>query len=353
MRFFKARPPAPASGQSLVDAPLPLRAARSGEDIETYKDAAKRAHANGERSKWPRRGEDSRLEPECWPILKPKFRFARGDTVFTIGSCFARNIERQLRSRGFRVPTTEFTVPVEEAPGPNTIINKYTPFSVYFELAWTAAILDRGGFKPADAEDCLIELRDGRVVDAQLVGFVPVTRERAVERRRAVYELYCKAFDADVVVITLGLIEAWWDRERGLFIQQIPTPEMLKSHPDRFGWHRLDFGESLEYVRAAMTLLMGRGKRDKKILLTTSPNPLFRSFGADDVLVANTYAKSVLRAVAGQVAEESASIDYFPSYESVMLTRDNKLWASDDLGHVSDEFVGKVVGRMVKAYLEE
>ena len=45
-----------------------------------------------------------------------------------------------------------------------------------------------------------------------------------------------------------------------------------------------------------------------------------RTFTDHDVITANMYSKSVLRTVAGGVAAANRNVDYFPSYESVMLT---------------------------------
>jgi adenylylsulfate kinase len=78
-------------------------------------------------SKWPARGPGCRLEPEAWPVLAPRFRFSVGDKIFTIGSCFARNIEALLKTLGFRVPTADYRVPLQECPDrwANGILNHH------------------------------------------------------------------------------------------------------------------------------------------------------------------------------------------------------------------------------------
>jgi hypothetical protein len=57
-----------------------------------------------------------------------------------------------------------------------------------------------------------------------------------------------------------------------------------------------------------------------KIILTVSPVPLTATASGRHVLVATTYSKSVLRAVAGQLADNNDHIDYFPSYEIITGT---------------------------------
>lgn len=50
---------------------------------------------------WPSGDADNRLWPECWPVIRPSFALSRDEPIFTIGSCFARNIERHLSAKGF------------------------------------------------------------------------------------------------------------------------------------------------------------------------------------------------------------------------------------------------------------
>jgi hypothetical protein len=54
-----------------------------------------------------------------------------------------------------------------------------------------------------------------------------------------------------------------------------------------------------------------------RFIVTVSPVPLTATNSADHVLVATTRSKSILRAVAGEVALTRDDTDYFPSYELV------------------------------------
>ncbi|HEX4860554.1 MAG TPA: GSCFA domain-containing protein [Rhizomicrobium sp.] len=307
--------------------------------------------ARNRAARWPERRGENRLEPECWPELNPRFRLAPGARVFTIGSCFARNVEHHLSGLGFDVPTRRFLDENIKAGrhGGDEILNKYTPPSIFQELAWTRKIMDRDRIvREDDVEPLLLDLGEGRVVDLQhrLTNQYGVTREEALGQRRDLYRLFENAFDSDVVVITLGLIECWFDRKTEQYVEFGP---FLRRHNDggRFVFRRLGFNEAYDFTRRALDLLGARN-----VLITTSPVPLARTFTADDVIVANAYSKSVLRAVAGQIVQERANVDYFPSYESVMLTRQSYVWA-DDLTHVDGAFVGRIVGRMSERYVED
>ena len=91
--------------------------------------------ARNQQSKWPDSNAENRLEPECWPALNPKFQLTRGSRIFTIGSCFARHIEQYLHQFGFHLPTIRY---LETLDGVGSeILNKYTPPSIYQDLAWT------------------------------------------------------------------------------------------------------------------------------------------------------------------------------------------------------------------------
>lgn len=77
-----------------------------------------------------------RMLPEVFPEITPSFDIDSGNKIFTIGSCFARNIEQYFDRLGFDVPVARLSVPKEEHAGPNSsaILNKYTPPAIYQEV---------------------------------------------------------------------------------------------------------------------------------------------------------------------------------------------------------------------------
>ena len=187
-------------------------------------------------------------------------------------------------------------------------------------------------------------------MDLELVSAMdrPVTMQRAKERRRDVHALFAQAFECEVATITLGLIEAWFDTVTNRYIQTAPPVRLPTGLAGRFVFKELSFEECLAFVRNTVACLNSIGPR-KKIILTTSPVPLERTFTGLDILQANTYAKSLLRTVSGIVSREGAA-DYFPSYEMAVLTKDPAIW-EDDLVHVKSDFVGKIVFKLLSAYM--
>lgn len=306
----------------------------------------------GHFSRWPRRGEDNRLEPECWPTLTPSFQLERGARVFTIGSCFARHVELHLARMAFKVPALEFLEQNAERLGDvgSEILNKYTPPSIFQELAWTKAILDRGGVVTADdIEPSLLRMRSGKFIDLdrQFLSEFGLDPDLALEQRQSFFSLFSQAFDCDVIVMTLGHIECWWDNHTHRYVEFSPSL-VRENRANRFEFKRLNFQQAYGYIKDSIALLNSTG--DKKILITTSPVPIARTFSGEDVIIANTYSKSVLRAVAGQVAAECPGVDYFPSFENVTLTKQPYVW-EDDLVHVETNFVGKVMLKVLENYV--
>lgn len=295
-----------------------------------------------------------RLGVEVFPRIRPSFRIGPEDKIFTIGSCFARNIEEHVSRLGYNVPMLRFAVPEKEWDGGrrNGILNKYTPTSILQELAWAAAILERGGaWREEDADPMRFDVDGERAIDLNLAQFRTVSRARYLERRREVFEVMREAFTADVTVITLGQIECWYDLEKERYIQEAPAVRALARHEARFAFKTLEFSEAIAAVNETIALLR-RFRPEMKFLVTTSPVPMGRTFNPDDVITENSYGKSLLRTVAGQVARTTPGVDYFPSYESVMLSKTWAIWAPDKI-HVTDAFVGKIVGGLVDAYFPD
>lgn len=310
-----------------------------------------RDHSNSN-ADWSEAG--SRLAPQAWPSFNPQFIVPAGGSVFTVGSCFARNIEEHVSRLGFDVPTLAFSVPHAERSGGrgNAILNKYTPAAIRQEFEWARRVRETGGrVTPDHVAPLTFTCSDGSVIDLQLGGFRPVSPERLIARRQELYDVFRHLFIADCVVLTLGLIEAWRDETTGLYIQQAPVQTSFRRSLSRFTFHRLPFAACLAEVQGAIDTVRAVNPA-ANILITTSPVPLDRTFTADDVITATMHGKSVLRGVCGEIVAANERVDYFPSYESVMLTRDWSVFQADRR-HVSDAFVGRIVQRLLDTYFRE
>jgi hypothetical protein len=77
--------------------------------------------------------------------------------------------------------------------------------------------------------------------------------------------------------------------------------------------------------------------------------PLTATATGGHALTANTYSKSVLRAVAGQLAQEHQQIDYFPAYEIITGVPFRGAFFEPNLREVTPEGVEFVMRRFTAA----
>ena len=288
-----------------------------------------------------------RLSPVARPTLEPSFRIGKQDLIFTVGSCFARNIEKQLIIEGYGVAVSRFRPPSE--PGAETdrdlMLNRYVPQSIANELAWAF------GDRPFPEASYYQELEGWR--DLQLhLGAPAAPIETVKERRAALAEYMRLAAEAGVFIMTVGLAEAWFDLATGLYLNAAPPARARKLFPDRFQFHLLGHEEILAGLEQIHDLLSRYGRSDLRILVTVSPVALSTTFTGRDVLVANSYMKSALRTAVEAFAMGRENIDYLPSYESIVLSDRRRAWREDQ-AHVADEMVRVNVLRMLASYAEE
>ena len=282
------------------------------------------------------------------PEVRPTFRLDPAGSIFTIGSCFAGAVENHLLARGFDVVSARIDIPGLEFRPPHSrvILNKFTTHSMLNELRWA---LDPSCPFP---EDALLEESADKWVDLQVVPEVaPAPREVVAARRPYLTELFGRARSCGLVVITLGLVEAWFDRQLGLYLNRAPGLRTVRRHPGRFALHLLDYRANREALEEIYALLRRFGQPGLRMVVTVSPVPLSETFTGGDVLVANAYSKSTLRAVAEDFCRAHDGVDYFPTYELVTLS-DRRVAYEEDLHHVLDPVVDLNVRAFVDHYVQ-
>jgi tetratricopeptide (TPR) repeat protein len=296
---------------------------------------------------WPSRlTGQNRIEPLCRPGLSPSFQLTPGEKIYTTGSCFARNVEDALARRGFDVVNREIAQHGPEfAALRRAILNNYGIPSMFNELDWAL-----NPAAPFDEDGHFLKLSSGKYIDVHLAPRIrPAAIEVVRERRRLIIAAARRVVECSTIVMTLGLVEAWFDRQTGRYVNYTPPRTIVEAQAGRFELHVLDYNTALEYMRKLIELLKVHGRPGHRILLTVSPVPLLATFTRQDVLLANTYSKSLLRVIAEVVCGDNNHIDYYPSYESVTLS-DRKLAWMDDQHHVRDDVIALNVGRMIHAY---
>ena len=300
------------------------------------------------RARWPdHRTPGKRLEGLADIACTPTFEIRREDRIFTVGSCFARNIEFRLEEIGFDTPMYSQIIRARlgELGESLPFFNKYNVAVIRKELEWAAG-------QPRPPEDhLLLRLPSGMVQDAF---FNPRSKtgaplEEARARRAYVEGLFRSFPQCRVLVVTLGLVEVWRDVRSNLLLNVTPSRALIEAEPDRFVLDVLSYDEILADLEGIHALLSGHGHPDFRILITVSPVPLIVTFRPIDVISANSYSKSVQRAAVEVFVQTHDNVDYFPSYETVTMT-DRRLAFDADNRHVQAGVVARVVDRFLRAY---
>jgi len=118
---------------------------------------------------------------------------------------------------------------------------------------------------------------------------------------------------ADVVVLTLGLIEVWYNAQTDTYLKSWMPKEVSGNLNIEF--KRLTVEQIKEHLRQLRALI--QKKLNAQIIITVSPIPLMSTFMPYDVRIANNESKSRIRAAVSEFIEECPDVHYFPAYEIV------------------------------------
>jgi isopentenyl diphosphate isomerase/L-lactate dehydrogenase-like FMN-dependent dehydrogenase len=302
-----------------------------------------RVAAKGPATRWAHHIE--RFSADIVDVAHPsKFKIGTDDTFFCLGSCFARNIEEHLIYHGVSVLSRRIVSPKQEWPNRvNGFVNKFTTHSMRNEVDWVIA--------PPAIDATLFEEQSGGWIDLQLSPHVaPVTLERAIERRAYLTRDYFNRLrEASVIVMTLGLNEVWFDRATGRHVNAAPSYHATRRDSDRYELLITDVDDNVVELNQMRRLILSVNPR-ARIIVTVSPVPLSETFSGRDVLIANMYSKSTLRAAADIFAQSHDDVDYFPSYDIVSMSPRATSYDADCL-HVADAVVGRIIQMFLYVYL--
>ncbi|SOC06486.1 GSCFA domain-containing protein [Rhodobacter maris] len=278
----------------------------------------------------------------CWELP--------ADAIFaTFGSCFAQHISRALLARKMN------WLDAEPAPRrtPAALAREfnYGIFSARTGNIYTAAQLllwarlASGALEPEAIE--LWSDEKGRVQDLlrpkiEAEGFASEAEARASLASTARAFRRCIT-EADVFVFTLGLTEGWINTRSGQSYSICPGTGVGRFEPDLHVFKNYTYPEIRRDLELAFELIWALNP-DLKVLLTVSPVPLVATASGDHVMVATQYSKSVLRAVAGDLAHIETAIDYFPSYEIIAAPPGRATFFEPNMRAIAPQGVDFVMG---------
>ena len=308
---------------------------------------------NGRASRWCGESEDEPGANESYaarrisldyPELEVTnvFDIPRSAKIFAMGSCFAREIEVALDAAGFVVASfdkelmSSATFDGPNGSGGESFLFRYTPPSMHLEISRLLGEFDLPHDKLlVGSSDSLLDLHYGGMCHRGNIDVI-------AERRNKIKAVGSGLRNADVVVLTLGLTEAWFDNNSGFYINSAPDLPLLR-RSQRFEMHSLSFEDCHKYISETIALIK-KHNPTVNIVVTVSPVPLQATFTGQDIVIANMRSKSTLRAVAASIVETDNSILYFPSYEMVNYTARTRAWKGD-LRHVARSMVEHIIGK--------
>jgi hypothetical protein len=265
----------------------------------------------------------------------PRFSLPPDARIFTIGSCFAREVEDALLAQGFNVLTR-----TGDYGYGHGYLNRYNTWAMAQEIDFAV------GGRQFD-ERSISRLHDGGFIDLTSYGRFD-TADEALELRRRTTILFKNILEADVVIITAGLSEIWYDTAFDYYTNIAPSGAAL-AYPDRFEFRLLGYQDNHQ---ALCRLVEGIRKIRPacNILATVSPVPLNATFVNRDVLISNSYSKACLRTAVEELLWAYPFVDYFPSFEMVNLSDPAMVWEAD-YRHVKREFVDRIMFEFKRRYV--
>ncbi len=286
-------------------------------------------------------------------LYDPRFPITRMEKVATAGSCFAQHISTHLRARNFNVIDTEPPPPVlpEEAARKWGYLLYSARFGNIYHVRQLLQLAQEafGLFAPANA----VWEKDGRYYDALRPSIEPNGLEspEAVEVHRKSHLKHVRTMfvEADVFVFTMGLTEAWLDRQSGTTYPTAPGTIAGTFNNDVYVFKNFGFEEILNDFIAFRTLVKEHNP-NLKFVLTVSPVPLTATASDLHVLLATTYSKSILRAVVGELYQRHDDIDYFPSYEIITGPLARGAFFEENLRSVTNDGVNAVMQMFFSAH---
>lgn len=286
------------------------------------------------------------------PKFTPKFKVPVSSNFFTIGSCFAREIETALMRIG--VPVSSRISEIGDCDlfhirkGVTTIFDFFNRYNVPSITREVENISGRNNMWDSDA--LFYEVGEGLYDDLHYTAAVESANLETLRcRRRWIGERSSAAYRAaDVVVITLGLSEAWYDNASGHYLNVLSSPAVARRYRDSLSVKVVNFGEAHKQIQRAMEIIEADGKR---VILTVSPVPLQITYFDRDIVLSNFEAKCILRSVCSAIASEYEGVDYFPSFEMVHFSAASCAWKADGR-HVQMPMVEKIMSSALGAYLE-
>lgn len=289
-------------------------------------------------------------------IFLPKWKINRQMKIATAGSCFAQHITSTLRHHNFNV--FDYEPPPANLSEADYNNFGYELFSCRYGNIYTSKQMlqlaqESLGVRDISGDLNTIWINEGKFYDALRPNILPggfATKQEVIDERqghlRAVRQML---LEADLLIFTLGLTETWLDE---VTLRTYPTAPGLIATPERdsISFHNMDYNSVYSDLLQLDALLREYREKPMRFLLTVSPVPLTGTASGQHILLANTYSKSTLRAVSGDLARSFENFDYFPSFEIITNPAMNSSLYEKNLRSVTASGVSCVMDHFLDSY---
>lgn len=244
----------------------------------------------------------------------------RTDGITAFGSCFAGHVSAHLHGLGYRVNAHNWQHSSSDLVRMNELMVHTPALRAQFEWAFLG--------KPLP--EVIIE---GRKTETYAYGDTEAVRKMIQS--------------CSVYIVTLGLSEAWFDNEQGVYLWKFIPRKSLDAA--RFENKVITYRENVENIRAIIDIVREKSP-SADIIFTLSPIPLLGTFRGMSTTVANSASKASLRAALDEVLRSARDerVHYFPSYELINNYIQDPF--EDDNRHVTKEAVSQIMGIFEKNY---
>lgn len=271
--------------------------------------------------------------------LKRQVLIRAGEAVWALGSCFAAEVQKGMARRNFPV----VSAPVE--PLQDWGLFRYNTPSMLLEFK---RCLDPD-FTMADT-DLVVQTDDGKLRDCHFAAMFPHDSMETLVRHRALArDIFQRISEAKLVVITLGLNEMFYDPDSGAYLNTWSDMNLVRKKPN-LQVRVLSTQENVDNLEKIHALITKHARPDVQVVVTVSPVALYATFTDDDVVVANTRSKIILRAAAEEFSLRHLNVYYFPSWEIAMNSEYSTVFDPDGR-HVQEAMVDHIVGLFCESHV--
>ncbi|MDC0461689.1 GSCFA domain-containing protein [Alphaproteobacteria bacterium] len=273
----------------------------------------------------------------------PIFFIGKKTPVLTLGSCFGQHVGNWLNRNNYNWLSfnNEVDFPVNQNKA------NITTFSFNTGNIYTARGLRQWleqAFEDVPMNESFL-IKNNRFFDPQRQkcvanGFGSLSE--MLNSKRTLLRNIKKGFEeAELLIFTLGLTEAWCDNS-GLVFSSAPGIIAGEFNPELYyhaNFSHSDICKDLNWVNKRLLKINPK----IKILLTVSPVPLTATHNNNNVLVQSSASKSILRSTCSELTNENKNFDYFPSYELMTTHINTKTMFEDNLRTIKEESINYVM----------